>query len=312
MNETVSNEKHDTGANERHNNYFTKIFTDILMLIELIKSFFPKDLSDIIDYSTIELCPTEFTDEELKKRYADVMIKLKIEGEDAYIHIMFEHKSTDDEGGIDQLRGYNCAQWDKDKKDGKKKRTPIINVLFYHGDGAWKYGHNFSDLYDVKSPTLKKYLMSLPIILIDLNGVSQANINGSIDLATAILLLANIRKNSKYIGKALDKLWSKYSKSEVANIRFMKSHVTYILNTRKSETVEDVTRNIKKPHTGVKVMTLVDEIKKEGIREGISKGISKGRKEREVEIARILKQNNTSYDLIITSTGLTYDEIEKL
>ncbi len=312
----------------KHNNYFGCMFTDIRMVIELIEFFFPKELKERIDYKTIEICTNEFTDSELSKKYADVCIKLKISGEDAYINIMFEHKSTNDEGGIDQLRGYNNSRWDKDKSDGKKKRTPIINVLFYHGDGEWKYGDNFNSLYGIKDPKLYRFFMSMPIIVIDLNKLENKDIKGSIDFATAILLFANIREKSITIGKALSKLWSKYSKSEISRIRFMESHVTYILNTRKDETEEEVLENIKKPCTEEKVMTLVDQIeergkkegmeegwkkgRKEGIEEGIEKGIEKGKKDEKMKLAKRMKDHGFPKELVLKLTELDKTDIDRI
>lgn len=49
-----------------------------------------------------------------------------------------------------------------------------------------------------------------------------------------------------------------------------------------------------------------------GIEQGIEKGIEKGRKERNVEIAKSLKSNGVSIQIIIQTTGLTEEEIEKI
>ncbi len=234
---------------ERHNNYFTKIFVDILMMIELIKFFFPQELVDLIDFSTIEVRPNEFTNDDLKKKYSDIVIRLKICGEDAYINVMFEHKSTNDKIGIDQLREYNNARWEEDKSKGTTVRTLIINVLFYHGTRPWEHGTNFNCLYNVKNPVLQKYAMSMPIILIDLNNLEFEKIHGSIDFATALLLLSNIHKSAEKINKALSDLWSKYSKKEIEGLRFEKSHVRYILNTRNGETADMVIDTIENKST---------------------------------------------------------------
>ncbi len=55
-------------------------------------------------------------------------------------------------------------------------------------------------------------------------------------------------------------------------------------------------------------MTLVDEIKKEGV----SEGIREGERKREREIALKMLSKNTDMDYIIDVTGLTEDEIKKL
>lgn len=56
----------------------------------------------------------------------------------------------------------------------------------------------------------------------------------------------------------------------------------------------------------------VDEGKKIGLDEGKKIGVEEGRKKRELEIARELKKNGANIDLIMSSTGLTKEEIENL
>jgi hypothetical protein len=51
---------------------------------------------------------------------------------------------------------------------------------------------------------------------------------------------------------------------------------------------------------------------KYGVIEGEEKGVEKGRKERDIEIAKILLSENKSIDTIIKYTGLTSEEIEAL
>ena len=61
---------------------------------------------------------------------------------------------------------------------------------------------------------------------------------------------------------------------------------------------------------------MVDTSREEGIKEGMEKGmekgIKKGMKKRNIEIAKELKNNGVSIEIIIQSTGLTREEIENL
>ena len=49
-----------------------------------------------------------------------------------------------------------------------------------------------------------------------------------------------------------------------------------------------------------------------GIEQGIEKGIEKGIEQEKIEIARELLNNNVSLDIIMKSTGLSKEEIERL
>ena len=57
---------------------------------------------------------------------------------------------------------------------------------------------------------------------------------------------------------------------------------------------------------------LQDYAKEEGKAEGIKEGRAEGRDERNIEIAKELLKNNVAIDIIISSTGLSLEEVEKL
>jgi len=51
---------------------------------------------------------------------------------------------------------------------------------------------------------------------------------------------------------------------------------------------------------------------KEGLQKGIKKGIKEGGKIKSIQIAKSLLENNVDIKIIISSTGLTKEEIESL
>jgi len=56
------------------------------------------------------------------------------------------------------------------------------------------------------------------------------------------------------------------------------------------------------------IKNVVDTSREEGLKEGMEKGIEK----RNIEIAKELKKNSISIEIIVQSTGLAKEEIEKL
>jgi predicted transposase/invertase (TIGR01784 family) len=50
----------------------------------------------------------------------------------------------------------------------------------------------------------------------------------------------------------------------------------------------------------------------DGIKKGMEQGIEQGMEQRNIEIAKSLLEHNISIDIIMESTGLTKEEIEKL
>ncbi len=58
--------------------------------------------------------------------------------------------------------------------------------------------------------------------------------------------------------------------------------------------------------------SVIETAKHEGRQAGLQEGREEGKKERDIEIARELKRNGVSMDVIALSTGLTKEQIEKL
>lgn len=56
----------------------------------------------------------------------------------------------------------------------------------------------------------------------------------------------------------------------------------------------------------------VEEGTREGIKQGLEKGLAQGAKKKALEIAKLLKEQNVSNDIIIASTGLSKEDVENL
>ena len=51
---------------------------------------------------------------------------------------------------------------------------------------------------------------------------------------------------------------------------------------------------------------------KEGMKEGLEKGLEKGEQKKQIEIARKMREDGISIDIIIKNTGLQSSDIENL
>ena len=58
--------------------------------------------------------------------------------------------------------------------------------------------------------------------------------------------------------------------------------------------------------------TFIEDARREGIKEGIKEGIIEGEKRRNIEIAKKLLENKVDINIIVSSTGLTKEEIQEL
>ena len=71
----------------------------------------------------------EVENKELKEKMSDMLYKVDIGGKDAYVYLLFEHKSYYEIQTPVQLLGYMCDIWDLHWQQYKNDDLPVI-VLF--------------------------------------------------------------------------------------------------------------------------------------------------------------------------------------
>ncbi len=115
-----------------HDEFFAKNFNDseqVKSLLQLVMT--PKQLALYdLDTLTVETnalsSPTSH-----KARYSDLSARVRLkEGEDVYICIVLEHKSSPDPGVMLQLLRYITGLYEK-------KAKAVLPIIIYHGQSEW-------------------------------------------------------------------------------------------------------------------------------------------------------------------------------
>ncbi|MEL7341984.1 MAG: Rpn family recombination-promoting nuclease/putative transposase, partial [Bacteroidota bacterium] len=99
-----------------------------------------------IDFNSLVPDPTEYLNEELKAFYADVVYSAKVNKQEVKLVFLLEHKSYVERQPYLQLLEYMMGIWRKDVQAGKKKLTPVVPMVIYHGKEIWSY-QSFSDYF---------------------------------------------------------------------------------------------------------------------------------------------------------------------
>jgi len=180
-----------------HDKYFKEIFTQIEPARSFVENYLPKDISCQIDSSTLEIMKDSFVSKELSEIYSDVLYRVDIKGEIAYIYILMDHKSYPDKAVSFQLLKYKYLIWEKEIKGNRKwKKLPlIIPLVFYHGKEKWKIESNFSDIVYINEKSLEKYAVNFDYILCDLSELSDDEILGNVLLKLVIFTFKHIFDN---------------------------------------------------------------------------------------------------------------------
>ncbi len=152
--------------NNPHDKFFKASFGRVDLARDFLKNYLPGEIDEVIDYRKMQLKNNTFIDEKLANYYSDLLYQTSIEGEDAYLYFLFEHKSYLDRWAVLQLLNYMLRIWLKEKAKSNPCKLPIIiPILFYHGKRSSNIKMNFREYFN-NNEQFERFIPSLNKIYI--------------------------------------------------------------------------------------------------------------------------------------------------
>ena len=139
-----------------HDAFVRSVFQEKENAIDLIRSALPQEIVSRLDLASLDVIDVSFVDEEQKQSQGDLLFSIGLREPDGSIHsgresnremqiyCLFEHKSYLDPGIYVQLieylariyrRQWTTARW----------FSPVIPLVFYHGEKEWNLGNRLLD-----------------------------------------------------------------------------------------------------------------------------------------------------------------------
>jgi predicted transposase/invertase (TIGR01784 family) len=255
-----------------HDWFFKQIFSNPKS-VETVLDIFAPDLAK--EVQQLNIVNTEKFSKKSKKFMLDLLYTCKVKDQEAFIRLIFEHKSYIDYDLPSQLLHYNAVIWQETAKE-KQYYPPIINIFLYHGERKWNIS---TTLPVLSSKNLEKYSLKLNYLLIDLNQISDEDLKNRLyqDVCTisALLVMKHIFEDIQNF-KPIFKLMIEY-KSDCLYLAF-----DYIVLVKKDiEKVEEVLKEV--IGGDEKMMTLTEKWKMEGWMKGKLEGKMEGKMEAKME-----------------------------
>jgi hypothetical protein len=183
-----------------------------------LRNHLDKEIVDLLDFSTLEIKKDTFVDQELGEHFSDILYQLKLRnGQDAKVYVLIEHKSYTDYLVAFQILRYMVRIWElelkqqeaqrkKERKERKEKEipekqqipvskekkerkqqekltlTPILPIVFYHGEREWQVPLGFQSIFLELPSVLAPYVPDFRYFLYDLTKVDDSEIQGDVIL----------------------------------------------------------------------------------------------------------------------------------
>jgi predicted transposase/invertase (TIGR01784 family) len=297
-----------------HDSPYKQLFRVPGMVTDLLKLVAKdSDWLSAVDFSSFEIVSSNFLGENWQERESDVIWRFKIGGRDVFLYLMLEFQSTHDWKMPVRMMGYVAMLYQAliDQKHIKEKTglPPILPIVIYNGQDNWTSATSLQ--FQDTPEALKAYLPSFNFWLIDEK--NYADITPDLDnLVSALFLMENQRSPENLLNliDVYQVVWHK----RPTEARFFNNWLKWNLFERKGiKTPEHFTLLEKREM----LADVIDREYAEREERGVAKGLAKGKAEGKAEgwkaaqtvIAKTMKGLNLPLATIVTTTGLSEEEV---
>ncbi|RKX83136.1 MAG: transposase [Spirochaetes bacterium] len=274
-----------------HDKFFRSVMSDGKVARSFLEEYLPEEIKNIIDFNTLYIEKDSFVEKKLKDHRSDLLYSVQIKGKQAYLYLLFEHKSRPEKYIGLQLLKYMVEIWKltiKQRKTTEGHLPVIIPIVIYHGRGRWEIDVKLKGFFEVENDILERYIPNFEYILKDLSGLRDEDIKGEVILRISLLAMKYIykeemRKKLPMIFGLLKELSGKQN-----GLEYLETLLRYIVSATDKVSIKDLEETLKDIPEGGKAMPTIAEQwlkqgiekgKREGIQEGIREGIQEGIRE---------------------------------
>ena len=267
--------------NKPHDKLFKEVMGDIETAKSFIQHYLPPKIVRLIDPESITIETDSYIEKDLSEYFFDLLFRVKMQQEEGYVYLLFEHKSKVDKHVSLQLLGYMTSIW---KKTVPRPLPVILPVVFYQGREKWEAPQWFSNRFsnaDRMDGDLKEYIPDYKYELFEISSLREEEVKGAKRLR---IYLDVIRMRSLEGKEAIREVMlrvaltiSELSWTE-ANERFFQVCTIYLFDTMGREYFQQLSELMKtvSEERSEKMQTIADMLRQEGMEKGILKGREEG------------------------------------
>jgi predicted transposase/invertase (TIGR01784 family) len=304
---------------EQIHDFHDRSYKDLLsypeMIRDLLTGFVNEDFIEDIDFSNIEKLGATYILEEYQKRETDLIIKLNIKGQEAYLYILIEIQSSPDKYIAMRVLQYLLSFYQdllKQKEELPDKLPPVFPIVLYTGKKPFNCAVTLEELIDKPYRRLQKYVPKFEYYKVAINEIQDGIYGELIELENIVAACFNLvraEKKEKTL-EAFEQL-----------VEIAKEHREYLRRAieiwlrqffkRKGVEIGEI------PLTGGRAMIedVIDQVYEEGKEKGIVEGIERGKlegiTEGKLQMARELLNLGFSVEKLAEITKLPLEELKK-
>lgn len=284
-----------TDISNPHDRFFREVFSRLELSSEFLSKQLPPAIAATLDFSTLDLRPGSFLDEELQQYYSDLLFRVRLQtGRPAHVYVLLEHKSYIEWFTGLQLLRYQVEIWEqvrkeeKEAKKGQKRRQertklpPIFPLVVYQRKTEWNAPQHFHDLIDADAAWLP-YQPEFKYELVSVVSLRETELFSAVLLRAAIRLMRHIFDPD--LAHKLPQIWAEFRDLAWGPDEqgFLIVMISYVISANENVTPTELKRSLEATfhQEGDQFMATIaqlwlEEGKQNGMREAFLAGIRSG------------------------------------
>jgi predicted transposase YdaD len=271
-----------------HDKLFREALSNPADAAGLLRAVLPTALANELALDDLQPQPGSFVDEELRLSQSDVLLLTKCRGRDAYVYVLFEHKSSPDRWAVFQLLRYITRIWERQlaAEPRPDALAPVIPVLVHHGLRRWTAPLSLHELFDADLLTVEGLAALTPnftAVLDDLTVLSDEALLGRALSEFGVLALWALRDGRGSAERILEgvtrladllrRLWAGPNGERAVTLL-----VTYLWSVSPDLEPAALRAKVKQavPETEELLMTIAERYRQEGRQQGLQQGVVQG------------------------------------
>ena len=268
----------DSSLHQPHDKLVKSTFSDPDNARAFFQAHLPRKLARRIDWSTLSLASGSFIDSEFAATSSDLLFTAQIDGQPAFLYILFEHQNQEDPLIGLRLLTYMVRIWNDHLRSNPRaaKLPPILPLVLAQDNKPWKSSTRFADLIDIPAGAgaeIKKQIPDFEFQLVELYRMPFEKILGT---PMGILTLRAL-KAEKLQALLEDTIWDEALLIQLPSASF-EMLMRYILDRDLDKPAFRKRLNtLHNPKLSKNAMSLAEQFRQEGREEGREEGRQEAR-----------------------------------
>ena len=272
---------------DTHDNRYKKLFSNPLLVQELLEAFVHEDFVRKLEFSKMIRLDKTFVGRRFRRKEADLIYRIPINGKQVYVYLLLEFQSTVDRFLSLRMLRYICEFYEFLLEQPGKLHTlpPVFPLLVYNGDRNWNAPDNIRTL--IRPQLADKYLPSFRYYKIIEKDIPDSTLRDIHNAVSAVFYLE--KSSSRDLGKRIKELSKIVSEVNHPIIKLLRSWINdYIKDfpdIDKNDAILLETLPIKERDSMFETALkgYVELQKQEAIKAGKAEGLAEGKAEGKAE-----------------------------